>query len=150
MSRVAEWGDGILLVFIPGRRSLGGLAIEVRKRGLQLVEGFPSPALRDRYAGRLGVALTVVGFAPTPAPRGKLCLPELLVEALYGMSADVDAALEIALVDGETDAKRMGRLTIDEVAGPLSTGCRYLVSPPAPNARTVPGRPEIEGWTRRS
>lgn len=141
--------DGVLAVFFPGRRRIGALATALRKHGLQYLEDWPTPALRARYAGRDGLCLTLAGFEATPAARGRFTLPEALIAGLNEVSAATSDALELVLLIGVDDAPKHAHLSTDALAHPLVSGCRYVLAPPAPRASSVPGRPEIEGWTRR-
>lgn len=145
----AHVSDAVLAVFLPGRRGLGALGAALRKHGLQYLEDWPGPALRARYAGRPGLCVTLAGFEPVPAAKGRFSLPPAVAAGLYEIVADVGEPVEFALLLGADDAAKTARLGADALAGPLATGCRYTLSPPAPQAISIPGRPEVEGWTRR-
>ncbi len=141
--------DAVLSVFVPGRRGVGALGAALRKHGLQYLEDWPGPALRARYAGRPGLCLTLAGFATAPATKGRFTLPAAVVSGLYEIVADIGEPVEFALLLGGDDAPKTGSLAADALAGPLAAGCRYTLSPPAPQAISIPGRPEVVGWTRR-
>ena len=141
--------DGVLAVFIPGRHRIGALATALRKRALQFLEDWPTPALRARYAGREGLCLTLAGFEPQAAARGRFALPEALVSAVTEISGAIDGSVEVTLLIGVDDAPKVAPLTAEGLAQPLAVGCRYVLSMPSPTPSFLPGRPEIEGWTKR-
>lgn len=137
-----EW---VVMVFVPGRHRPGGLAAALGRHGVQFVEGFPSEALRTRYARRSGLAVTLAGFE-AEVVRGRITLPESLAAALYEITADVGEPVEVAVLASGEDAPRVGPLSADAIGTPLSPGHRYVVAPPKPGTGEVPGRPEAEGW----
>jgi len=141
--------DGVLTVFIPDRQRPGALAAAFARHGLQLLVGWPGDALRGRYADRRGLCVIVTGFSPQTAAKGRHVLPENVARALVELLEDTRASVEFALLAGMDDAPKHARLTADALTGPLVAGCRYHIEPPPPRPRPVPGRPEVEGWTRR-
>lgn len=141
--------DGVLTVFIPDRQRPGALAAAFARHGLQLLVGWPGDALRARYADRRGLNVIVTGFSPRAATKGRHSLPEHVAQALVELLEDTRGSVEFALLAGTEDAPRTARLSPDALCAPLAAGCRYHIDPPSPRPRPVPGRPEVEGWTRR-
>ncbi len=141
--------DGVLTVFLPDRQRPGALEAAFARHGLALLVGWPSEALRARFVGRRGLNLIVTGFSPRPVGKGRFALPENVAQALLEVLEDVAGPVEAALLAGTDDAPKHARLTPEGLRSPLVAGCRYHIEPPPPRPRPVPGRPEVEGWTRR-
>jgi hypothetical protein len=130
--------ESLLVVFVPGRSRLGALEASFRKLRLQFVEGCGEPPVREVYAGRPGLLLTLVGWTPEAESKGRLTLPRVARDALAAVAGALPGGAPELIVLSPGGALR-GEAEVDEagLAAPLRVGCRYrLVGPPP--APTIP------------
>jgi hypothetical protein len=141
--------DYLLVVFVPGRARLGALAAAFGKLGLQYVEGCAEPSARAAWAGRAGLLLTIVGWAPGARTRSKVTLPPAARDALLAVGGSPPGdAVEFAVVAPGGEVRGEARLGFGDLDRPVALGCRHVVAgtvapshvPPEPHdGRAAPG-----------
>ncbi|MCA9538446.1 MAG: hypothetical protein KC620_06130 [Myxococcales bacterium] len=128
--------DGYLLtLFLPDRNRPGSLRSALAKHPVQAVEGSAEPSVRDRYADRRGLLLTVVDWSPAKIEhpsRGaeRVTLPEAVHDLLDEIAAiTAPGGFELAVVTPDAPLRHRAQVPFERLRGSLALGCQYEVQP---------------------
>lgn len=123
-----------LIIFLPGRRRPGSLAVAAKKYELILLEGAGEAEMRAEYVDRVGALLTVTGFeARAGEDARRASLPPAVIRWVEeAAAAHQGPPIEIALIEHHTQLKGRTRITAEHIERPLILGHRYLLGPVGP------------------
>ena len=123
----------LLVAFLPHRHHPGALAVACAKRGLSLLDSCAEISVREAYADRDGLLVTVVGWLPAGREEDRVCLPMAVIEVLDEIGAALfgDAFDVMVLQPGGALTSR-ARVRGESLSRPLCLGCGYTVFGTAP------------------
>lgn len=129
----------LLILFLPDRTTPGTLTTVLGKHPVQWVDECVEAAVRARYAGRRGVLLTVVDWAPdavTRPARGaeRVALPSAVIALLGEVARSISGPFDCAVVEPGGRLAYRARVDLDRLARPLAVGTAYTVRPLGPDA----------------